>query len=87
MAVMSTANARIEGNELVIGNHSANLPALKKAVTTLVDLAQEIPGEMMKWDSKTLEEMSLPDLKDLWEIRALLRMIDEAMEGNKNVES
>lgn len=70
---------RIQGQELLVGGQSVNLPALKKAVETMLNLSQEVPGEMMKWDAAALAEMSLPDMKDLWELRSLLKLIDEAM--------
>jgi len=82
-----SVTVKVEGGSMFIGDHSFDLTSLKKAVSKLVDLSQEVPGEVIKYDSAILEEMSLPDLKDLWQVRNLLKFIDDAINGSLAGES
>lgn len=82
-----TVSVKVEKGTMFIGDHAFDLTSLKKAVSKLVDLSQEVPGEIIKYDSAILEEMSLPNLNDLWQVRNLLKFIDDAMNGSLAVES
>jgi hypothetical protein len=67
---------RVDEGTLIVGDHEIDLSGLQRAITTLVNLSQEVPGEMLKWDPDTLGEMSIPDMNELKEIRKLMSFID-----------
>lgn len=67
---------KVHEGTLTIGGDEINLSRLQKAITTLVNLSQEVPGEMLKWDPQTLGEMSIPDMTDLKEIRNMMSAVD-----------